>query len=692
MDAVLLQARAELDELVAGEVPALSVIAEKLEALLDKLNNAWSPIRHLHAVAATAQLRAAYRACLPKVSAFHTEADQHPGLFQALSHLQTAMSQATGTGEDGYGEDGYGEDEDKRAWLDYKLQQMRLSGAGLDEAARQRFAEITLQLAQLTNRFSENVLDASQTWQLHIENIARLDGLPQDIRNAAVVKAQHARSSGALLTLDFPVFAAVMGYAQDRRLREKLHRVWVTRASEQPPSDARFDNTALMGEILKLRHDAARLLGFDTYADRSLATKMATSAREVVAFLRDLNAKVKPYAQAELAQLQRFARERDGLDTLESWDVSYYTQRWREEALGLDVQALRAYFPIDRVLHGLFTLLSRLFGIGAVRCDEADTWHPDVRLFRVHGDDNTTIGYIYLDLYARQGKRGGAWMDECRSKHHLSASEQLPVAYLTCNFTPPIPHGTALLTHDEVLTLFHEIGHCLHHLLTEVDYPSIGGINGVAWDAVELPSQLLEYWCWEPQALALMTAHIDTGAPLPAAAVSKLRAARTFMSALAFVRQLEFALFDMRLHMEYEPANGAGQVQAILGQVRAEVAVVRPPPYTRFEHSFTHIFAGGYAAGYYSYKWAEVLASDAFSLFEERGVFNADVGRAFRAHVLARGGSRDAAQLYRAFRGRDPHTAALLRHHGLALHSCGPGHGGPEHGGRGHGGRGQRRM
>jgi oligopeptidase A len=448
-------------------------------------------------------------------------------------------------------------------------------------------------------------------------------------------------------------------------LRRELYEAYHTRASERGPHAGQFDNTAAMETILALRHELAQLLGFASYAERSLAKKMARSTADVVAFLEDLARRSRPQAEREMAELAVFARERDGLEALEAWDVAYYSEKLREQRYAFSQEEVRPYFPATRVVPGLFAVAERLFGVTIREVGGVDVWHPDVRFYEIRDLAGDLRGQFYLDLFARQKKRGGAWMDDCRGRMRLGDRLQTPVAYLTCNFTPPVGGKPSLLTHDEVETLFHEFGHGLHHMLTRVDYPPVAGINGVAWDAVELPSQFLENWCWEREALDLIAGHFETGAPIPGDLYGRMKAAKNFQSAMQMVRQLEFALFDFRLHLGYDPAKG-GRIYDTLDAVRREVAVVRYPEFNRMPHGFSHIFAGGYAAGYYSYKWAEVLSADAFSLFEERGVFDPDTGRSFRENILERGGSRDAMDLFVAFRGREPRIDALLRHSGIA--------------------------
>jgi oligopeptidase A len=626
-----------------------SLVAE-LEQLNDELAQAWSPVSHLNGVMNSDAWREAYNACLPKLSEYWTELGQHQGLFKAFESL--AQSEA------------YPQlSQSRRKVIDNALRDFRLSGIALPEARQKRYAELQQRLSELTTRFSENVLDATQGWWKQVDDEAELAGLPDHAVAAAKEAAKTKELDGWVITLDFPAYYAVMAFADSRSLREELYRAYSTRASDQGPKAGEWDNSAVMREILDLRHELAQLLGFDTYADYSLATKMAQSPQQVVSFLEDLATETRPIAERELAELQAFAKERDGIEELMAWDVTYYGEKLKQARYDISQQELRPYFPLPKVLDGMFTIAGRLFELEVEEQLSFDSWHEDVRLFALKRNGEP-FAYCYLDPFARSGKRGGAWMDDCRVRRRLSDSRlQLPVAYLVCNFTPPLPGQPALLTHDEVTTLFHEFGHGLHHMLTQMEEADISGINGVAWDAVELPSQFMENWCWEPEALALISGHHETGEPLPQTLLDKMLAAKHFQSAMMMLRQLEFSLFDFRLHHEYQP--GKTDIQALLNRVRDQVSVIRPPAENRFQHSFSHIFAGGYAAGYYSYKWAEVLSADAFSRFEEEGIFNAETGAAFRQEILEQGGSGDPMDLFVAFRGREPSVDALLRHSGI---------------------------
>ncbi len=623
---------------------------QRLEDTGDKLGYAWSIASHLNGVMNSDELRQAYNACLPKLSAYWTEMGQHKGLFSGYERLAKSEHFAS-------------LDKAQQKVLQNTLRDFKLSGIALPEAEQQRYAEIQKRLSELTNTFSENVLDATQGWYYHTEDLADLQGLPEDAIEAAANAAQTRDLTGWVITLDFPSFYAVMTYADQSAVREQLYRAYSTRASDQGPNAGRWDNGPIMNEILALRQELAKLLGFATYADLSLATKMAENGDQVIGFLNDLAEKSRPVAEQDLADLTAFAKELDGTEELMPWDVSYYAEKLKQSRYKVSQQQLRPYFPLPKVLSGLFGIVERLFGIRIEEQPDADTWHEDVRFFRL-SRDGETLAYCYLDPFARSNKRGGAWMADCRDRRRLAdGSIQLPVAYLVCNFTPPVGNKPALLTHDEVTTLFHEFGHGLHHMLTRVDYPEVSGINGVAWDAVELPSQFLENWCWEPEGLALMSGHYETNEPLPNELLENMLAAKHFQAGMMMVRQLEFSLFDFKLHQSFEA--GVTDVQQVLDDVRKQVAVITPPKENRFQHSFSHIFAGGYAAGYYSYKWAEVLSADAFSRFEEEGVFSPTAGEAFRSNILEKGGSAEPMELFVAFRGREPQVDALLRHNGI---------------------------
>jgi oligopeptidase A len=649
IDAMLADCRALIERLGAeADQATWERFIDPLEEQDDRLSRAWSPVSHLNGVMNSDGLRAAYNACLPKLSDYGTEVGQNEALYRGYKHVASQE----------------GLDPAQRKVLENALRDFHLSGVDLPADKKARFKEISQAMSRLTSTYSEHLLDATNAWHKQITDESRLAGLPDSAKALARQHAKERDLDGWVFTLDFPSYLPVMQYADDRALRREVYEAYATRASDQGPNAGQWDNGPLMDEILALRHEQAQLLGFANYAELSLAPKMARSTSEVMAFLNDLAARSVPQARRELDELKTFAKAEHGVDDIQPWDLAYWSEKLRLHRYDISQEELRPYFPVTRVVPGMFRVAERLFGIRIEEQAGVDVWHPDVRFYRITDPDGRLRAQFYLDPYARQKKRGGAWMDVCVTRLKSSHREQLPVAYLVCNFTPPVDGKPSLLTHDEVQTLFHEFGHGLHHMLTEVDYPAVAGIHGVPWDAVELPSQFMENWCWERESLDLIAGHVDTGEPIPENLVQRMQAAKNFQSAMAMVRQLEFALFDFRLHLEYDPARG-GRIYEILDEVRDQVAVLKPPAFNRFAHGFSHIFSGGYAAGYYSYKWAEVLSADAFSLFEERGIFDEQAGRAFREHILEKGGSADAMALYRAFRGREPTVDALLRHSGI---------------------------
>ncbi len=633
--------------------PTWDNLIQPLEEAGDRLNRIWSPVSHMNSVVNSDALRAAYNACLPKLSDYSTEMGQNEALFRAYQAIKNDTAQYAQLNKA------------QQTIIDHSLRDFHLSGVDLPNEKKTRYKAIAQQLSQLTTQYEEHLLDATHAWHKHITDAQQLTGLPESARAMARQTAQQKQLDGWLFTLDFPSYYAVMTYADDRALREEMYTAYVTRASDQGPNAGQFDNSQLMNDILALRHELAQLLGYANYAERSLATKMAQSTQQVFGFLHDLARRSKPAAQQEFAELTAFAKNQHGVTPLQSWDLSYYSEKLRQHQYAITDEELKPYFPENRVVPGMFATVQRLYGVTIKQIDHVDTWHPDVRFYEIRDEQQQLRGQFYLDLYAREKKRGGAWMDDCRGRHRLhNGTLQTPVAYLTCNLTPPLGDDPALFTHDEVTTLFHEFGHGLHHMLTQIEQIGVSGINGVAWDAVELPSQFMENWCWEREALPLITGHYQTGAPLPDALLHKMLAAKNFQSAMQMQRQLELSLFDFRLHADYDPAQG-GRIQQILDEVRAEVAVITPPAFNRFQHGFSHIFAGGYAAGYYSYKWAEVLSADAFANFEENGIFDTQTGRRFLHTVLEQGGSREPMELFVAFRGREPRIDALLRHSGI---------------------------
>ena len=624
-----------------------------LEEVNDRLSRIWSPVSHLNSVLNSEALREAHDACLPLLSEFQTYVGQHEGLYQAYLALSQSDDFPLLSGA-------------QRKEIQNTLRDFRLSGIGLPAEAQQRYREIQARLSELASRFSNNVLDATQGWHKLVADEAELAGLPDSVRAAARQMAELKGKEGWLFTLDIPSYLPVMMYADNRELRAEMYEAFTTRASDQGPNAGKWDNSAIMSELLTLRRELAQLLGFANYAELSLATKMADKTEQVVSFLTDLAAKSLPQGKAELEEIRAFAAEQHGQSELAAWDLAYYAEKLKQHKFSISDEQLRPYFPASKVVKGLFEVVKRVFGMKVRERLGIDTWHPDVRFYDIFDADDELRGSFYLDLYAREHKQGGAWMDVCLGRRYRQdGSLQKPVAYLTCNFNGPVDGKPALFTHNEVVTLFHEFGHGIHHMLTRIDVAGVAGINGVAWDAVELPSQFLENWCWESEALAFISGHYETGEPLPADLLEKMLTARNFQAAMQMLRQLEFALFDFRLHQEFDPANPA-QLPALLDEVRSQVAVMTPPSFNRFQHSFSHIFAGGYAAGYYSYKWAEVLSADAFSRFEEEGIFNPATGQSFLKNILEKGGSKEPMELFRAFRGREPKVDALLRHSGIA--------------------------
>ena len=634
---LLSTAQAALDEAVKAETPAdYDVLSRILDTATERFGSAWGAVGHLNAVADTPALREAYNAMLPAVTEFSTAMGANEALFAKYKAVAAAQGDRLSA--------------PRRQVLKHAIRNFVLSGAELQGAARERYAAIQERSAELQQQFSEHVLDATDGWS-YIATAAELAGVPQD-----VLDATRLDDGGHKLSLHFPVYLPVMQYAENRDLREKLYRAYVTRASEQGKPE--WDNTAAMREIVALRQEEAQLLGYASFAEVSLAPKMASSPAEVMTFLRDLAKRARPFAEKDLAELREFA---EGAP-LESWDVSYWSEKLKEARYAFSDQAVKQYFTAPKVVAGLFSIIERLFDVKITQA-QASVWHDTVTFYEMTRGGQL-IAQFYLDLYARTGKRPGAWMDEVRSRWLKPGGEQqTPVALLTCNFASPVGDKPALLTHDDVITLFHEFGHGLHHMLTQVNDLGVSGISGVEWDAVELPSQFMENFCWEWDVLQQLSGHVDSGEPLPRELFDKMTAAKNFQSGLMTLRQIEFALFDMRLHGE--PGSQA-DVQKVLDEVRAEVAVLIPPAFNRFQHSFSHIFAGGYAAGYYSYKWAELLSADAWSAFEEEGVFNPATGKRFLTEVLEQGGARDAIDNFKAFRGREPRIDALLRHQGMA--------------------------
>jgi len=621
-----------------------------LDDLDDTLSQTWSPLAHLNAVMHSPALREAYQACLPELSAYESAIHHNQTLYQAIKALDTSTLDAT-----------------QQKIMADTLRDFELAGVALPADKQERFEAISTRLAELSNHFDNNVLDAVAAYSLHITDKTKLTGLPEHAVQRALACAEEKKLEGWLLNLEIPCYLAVITYADDRELRQTMHEAYATRASDVGPNAKQFDNTAFIREILALRHEKSLLLGFKDYAERSLATKMADTPTQVFDFISNLVARVLPQAKHEVEALRHFAHEHCGLKNLEPWDVSYVSQKKKEAEYALNDEALRPYFPLPHVMNGMFAIIQKLYGMQFEDITESvDTWHPDVHCYALYDEEKQRRGYVYMDLFARPNKRGGAWMDDAQSRRKLTdGSIQPPIAFLTCNFAKSESYPVPTLSHDEVVTLFHEMGHCLHHLLTQVDYLGASGINGVEWDAVELPSQFFENFCWDPIALKQLSAHVETSEPLPDDLFNALIASKQFQAGLHLIRQLEFAWFDFLLHEAY-PGDHADWLTTALAQVREITQVLPQAPYSRAPQSFSHIFAGGYAAGYYSYLWAEVLSSDAFARFEEEGIFNAQTGRDFLNAVLAVGSSQTASEFFQNFRGREATPDAFLRHHGVS--------------------------
>ena len=653
IEQLIAENRQQLEALLQQDRHSWESLIEPIEEMENRLNKAWSPVQHLNAVRSSDELREAYNATLPLLSEYATEMAQNRRLFEAYRQLRDSPDFADWPAE-------------RRKTVEDALLHFRLGGVDLDEADKRRFQEIQKQLSELQTRFSNNVLDATQDWDLHLEDDRRLSGLPDSALGMLQQYASQKGLEGYRITLEMPCYIAIMTYADDRGLRQEVHRAFVTRASDQGVTDVRFDNAPVMEQIVRLKQEKARLLGYESYAELSLVTKMAKDPGQVIDFLQQLTDKSRPAGRREFSELESFAREQGLEDEIRPWDIGYYSEKLKQHRYAISDEDLKPYFSDKIVVEGLFRIVERLYGIRIEeQTGQVERWHPDVRFFVIRGADDEIIAKFYLDLFAREQKRGGAWMAEYLPRMRTGNTRQLPIAYLTCNLTPPVGDQPALFTHDEVTTLFHEFGHGLHHMLTRIDVPEVSGINGVEWDAVELPSQFMENFCWEKEALDLMARHHETGEPLPDELFRKMLAARNFHSALAMLRQLEFALFDMRLYQD-PSVDSAERIQQVLDEVRQQVSVVPVAGFNRFQNGFSHIFAGGYSAGYYSYKWAEVLSADAFAAFEEEGIFNPQTGRRFLECILQQGGSRPANDSFVCFRGREPTIDALLRHNGIA--------------------------
>jgi oligopeptidase A len=621
---------------------------EPIEMVSEKISRAWGQIEHLNAVVNSDDLRKAYNDNLIKLTEFYTNLSQDEALYKKYQSLKDGEIFKSLTPS-------------QKRIIDNVLREFKLGGAELNELEKARFKVIQEKLAKLSTQFEENILDATNEFSIFVGDADDLQGIPEENIKKAQSDAIEDKKEGYKFTLHFPSYLPVMQYAEDRNLREKLYRGYATRASEL--ASPKFDNTKLIDEILALRYESAKLLGFNHFTEMSLVTKMAKSNEEVVSFLMDLANKAKPFALKDMEELSAFSKTL-GIEKLEAWDIAYVSEKLRQAKYSFSENEVKQYFPEHRVLKGLFKVVETIFKLKIIKTD-APTWHKDVSFYSIKNDGDELVGQFYFDLYARNHKRGGAWMDEAISRYKNSFESSHPVAFLTCNFSSPSENKPALFSHDDVITLFHEFGHGLHHMLTKVDEYSISGIKGVEWDAVELPSQFMENFCWEWDVVKHMTEHVDNKSPLPEALFKKMIEAKNFQSGMQTLRQIEFSLFDIRLHTQYSDQNKINSLK-LLETIRDEIAVVRPPAWNRFPNSFSHIFAGGYAAGYYSYKWAEVLASDAFSLFEEEGILSSNAGQKFQEEVLSKGGSRPAMESFIAFRGRAPSVDALLRHSGMA--------------------------
>jgi oligopeptidase A len=646
LEKVLTENRARLAELTAQTHPTFASLVIPVEELSYRLSRVWSPVGHLNAVANSAQMREAYNACVPLLTEYSSELGQNAALQTAYAYVLQ--------------HEGGVLDPAQRKVVENALRDFRLAGVDLQPGEKARYRDVAQKLAQLATKFSENVLDAARSYTRSVTDSAELAGLPANAVDRAAADAREANQAGWLFKLDQPTYMTVMASAESSQLRRDIYEAWITRASELGPSAGKFDNNPIIAEILPLRHELARLVGFNNFADYALATRMAKSSKQVLGFLDDLARRCMPAARQEFSDLEEFAGRK-----LNAWDMAFYSERLQESRFKVSQEALRPYFPLPKVLSGLFALVRRLYGVSVRERPGVGVWHPSVRFYDLLDQNERIVAGFFLDPYSRTEKRSGAWMDECVIAKSLPAGTALPVAQLVCNFTAPVGSGPSLLTHDEVTTLFHEFGHGLHHMLTRVAYPSIAGINGVAWDAVELPSQFMENFVWRPEVLPFISAHVDTGEPLPVDMLQRLLGTRTFNAALDTLRQIELASFDFELHANFDPREGAKVAETLAG-VRRRVAVVPAASFNRMPASFAHIFAGGYAAGYYSYKWAEVLAADAFEAFEEAGVFDSATAARFRDSILARGGSLDAMDAFVRFRGREPDVRPLLKQTGIA--------------------------
>ncbi|MEZ8052176.1 oligopeptidase A [Vibrio atlanticus] len=654
VEQVIEECRNKIEQVLEGNtLPSWDNLVAPIEEVDDRLGRIWSPVSHMNSVMNSDELRDAYESCLPVLSEYGTWVGQHKGLFEAYKAIKASEAFSA-------------LDQAQQKTITDALRDFELSGIGLPTDEQHRYGEISKRQSELGSQFSNNVLDATMGWSKQVTDVAELAGMPESALAAAQAAAQAKEQEGYLLTLDIPSYLPVMTYCDNQELRKELYEAYVTRASDRGPNAGKWDNTEIITEQLKLRHEIARMLGFSTYSEKSLSTKMAETPDQVLGFLNDLAVKAKPQGEREVEDLRQFAEKEFGVSELNLWDIAYYSEKQKQNLFEISDEELRPYFPESNAVSGLFEVLNRVFGMSVTEREGVDTWHDSVRFFDIFDATGTLRGSFYLDLYAREHKRGGAWMDDCRGRRITQSGDlQTPVAYLTCNFNKPVGDKPALFTHDEVVTLFHEFGHGIHHMLTQVEAGAVAGINGVPWDAVELPSQFLENWCWEEEALSFISGHFETGEALPKEMLEKMLAAKNFQSAMFILRQLELGLFDFTLHTEYDPEVGA-RVLETLADVKSKVSVLPSLDWNRFSHSFGHIFAGGYSAGYYSYLWAEVLSADAFSAFEEEGIFNTETGNRFLNNILEMGGSEEPMELFKRFRGREPQIDAMLRHAGIS--------------------------
>jgi oligopeptidase A len=648
LESIITENQQAIELLAKIENPGWDTFIHPFEELDERLSKMWDTVSHLNSVIDDEKFRESYRNCLPIISDYATSLAQNEDIYKQYQSVRES--------------DAFNSfDQAQQKLVDNALRDFRLSGVALPDGKKERYKEIQSELSTLSNRFEQNLLDATDHWMLHIVDEEKLSGLPDTAIALAKDQAEQKEIEGWVFNLQAPSYIPFIMFADDRSLRQQIYQAYVTRASEMGPDAGRWDNSEIIDNILALRREKAALLGFDDYVDLALQTRMAENASSVSDFLSQLAEAARPSADREILELTAYASQ-DGIEQLMAWDIPYYGERLRQQQYEISQEDVRPWFPLDRVLEGLFEVVANLYGLSIKQREDVEAWHPDVQFFEIFDSKGEPRGRFFLDLYARKGKRGGAWMGDGISRKETAEGVQNPLAWLVTNFSPPMEGKPSLLSHDEVITLFHEFGHGLHHMLTRVAYPAVSGINGVPWDAVELPSQMMENWCWQDEVLEMISGHYETGEPLPKDLVNRLKKAKNFQAGMLLLRQIEFATFDLSIHRGTVAVN----VQQTLDQVRDEIAVFKPPHFNRFQNSFSHIFAGGYASGYYSYSWAEVLSADAFSLFEEKGIFDPDTGRSFLENILEKGGSEDPQVLFTAFRGRKPEIEALLRHRGLA--------------------------